>query len=172
VAPAPHLTNDDLARACHEAGVRYGTTPQQVDAILRSNAPGATKLRAVLHGDTKVALSKLEHRFLELLEQHGLPLPEVNRRASGRHGDCRWHTHRLTNELDGYRYHRSLHAWEQDSPREREAHARGDDFRRYTYGDVLEQPALMLAELRGLIASTEGALPDAPSVVAVPRTKL
>jgi hypothetical protein len=31
----------------------------------------------------------------------------------------------------------------------------------------------MLAELRALLrASTEGALPDAPSVVAVPRTKL
>jgi hypothetical protein len=44
--------------------------------------------------------------------------------------------------------------------------------RRYTYGDVFEQPALMLAELRELIASTESALPDAPSVVAVPRTKL
>jgi hypothetical protein len=30
----------------------------------------------------------------------------------------------------------------------------------------------MLAELEALAASTEGALPDAPSVVAVPRTKL
>jgi hypothetical protein len=40
-----------------------------------------------------------------------------------------------------------------------------------TYGDVLERPELMLAERKALIASTEGALPDAPSVVAVPRTK-
>jgi hypothetical protein len=86
--------------------------------------------------------------------------------------DCRWPTHSLTVELDGYRYHRSRHAWEQDRRREREARARGDDFRRYTYGDVLESPDLMLAELKKLIASTEGALPDAPSVVAVPRTKL
>jgi very-short-patch-repair endonuclease len=174
VALAAHLPGDELARACHEAGVRYGTTPRQVDEVLlrRPTAPGARQLRSVLHGDTKVSLSKLERRFLQLLRELRLPLPQTNRRAGGRRVDCRWPSHRLTIELDGYRYHRSRHAWEQDRRREREAHARGDEFRRYTYGDVFEQPALMLAELRGLIASTESALPDAPSVVAVPRTKL
>jgi very-short-patch-repair endonuclease len=174
VALAAHLPSDELARACHEAGVRYGTTPRQVDEILlrRPNAPGTRRLRAVLHGDVRVTLSKLEARFLDLLREQGLPLPHTNRQAGTRRVDCRWPTHRLTVELDGYRYHRSRHAWEQDRRREREAHARGDDFRRYTYGDVCERPALMLAELRALIASTEGALPDAPSVVAVPRTKL
>jgi hypothetical protein len=29
--------------------------------------------------------------------------------------------------------------------------AAGGEFRRYTWGDVLEQPHLMLAELRGLL---------------------
>jgi hypothetical protein len=48
-------------------------------------------------------------------------------------------------------YHQSRHAWEQDRRREREAHARGDDFRRYTYGDVFEAPEQMLAELRALL---------------------
>ena len=69
IALAAHLPSEELARACHEAGVRYDTTPQQVDAILRPNAPGAKKLRAVLHGDTKVTVSKLERRFLELLRE-------------------------------------------------------------------------------------------------------
>jgi len=54
-------------------------------------------------------------------------------------------------ELDSYEFHRSRHAWEQDRRREREAHARGDGFRRYTYGDVCEEPRLMLAELRNLL---------------------
>jgi very-short-patch-repair endonuclease len=97
--------------------VRYGTTPRQVDAALRPNAPGAKELRAVLHGDTKVTLSKLEARFLHLLREEGLPLPQTNTRASGRRVDCRWPQHRLTVELDGYRYHRSRHAWEQDRRR-------------------------------------------------------
>lgn len=175
IALAAQLDAETLARACHEAGVRYNTTPRQVDEVLlrRPNAPGTRRLRAVLHGDTKVTLSKLEQRFLALLEHEGLALPQTNRPAGARRVDCRWPSHRLTVELDGYRYHRSRHAWERDRRREREARARGDEFRRYTYGDVLEQPALMLAELRALLrASTEGALPDAPSVVAVPRTKL
>jgi hypothetical protein len=73
--------------------------------------------------------------------------------------DCRWPEHRLTVELDSYRYHNSRHAWEQDRLREREAHARGDRFRRYSYGDVFERPAPMLAELRVL-------LPKAPSAAA------
>ena len=38
-----------------------------------------------------------------------------------------------------------------DRRREREARARGDEFRRYTYGDVTESPSLMLAELRALL---------------------
>jgi Transcriptional regulator, AbiEi antitoxin len=146
------LTPDALARACHEAGVRYGTTPAQVDAILRPNAPGAGRLRAVLEGDTKVTLSKLERRFLEVLTEHGLPLPETNRPAGTRRVDCRWPEHRLTVELDSYKYHRSRHAWEQDHHREREAHARGDEFRRYTYGDAFDAPRLMLVELRALLA--------------------
>jgi hypothetical protein len=147
------LTLDKLARACHEAGVRYNTTPAQVEVVIarRPNSPGVAKLRRILHGDVHVTLSRLERRFLELLEETGLPLPQTNRPAGGRRVDCRWPEHHLTVELDSYRFHRSRHAWEQDRRREREARARGDEFRRYTYGDVFEDPRLMLRELRGLL---------------------
>jgi hypothetical protein len=155
---AAGLAEDDLARACHEAEVRYRTTPAHVEAVLRRRptAPDARTLRRVLRGDAQVALSKLERRFLELLRKNGLPLPVSNRLASGRRVDCRWPEHRLTVELDGYRYHSSRHAWEQDRRREREAHARGDDFRRFTYGDVIEFPEQMLGELRVLLLSHSG----------------
>jgi very-short-patch-repair endonuclease len=147
------LSLDALARACHEAGVRYGTTPKAVEAVLarRPNSPGAKKLRQIMHGDVRVTLSKLEARFLELLREEGLPLPITNRPAGGRRVDCRWPEHRLTVELDGYQFHNSRQSSEQDRRREREAHARGDDFRRYSYGDVTEDPTLMLGELRSLL---------------------
>ena len=77
--------------------------------------------------------------------------PITNRPAGGRRVDCRWPEQRLTVELDGYQFHNSRHSWELDRLREREARARGDEFRRYTYGDVFERPALMLAELVSLI---------------------
>jgi very-short-patch-repair endonuclease len=149
------LSLDGLARACHEAGVRYGTTPAAVEAVLgrRPTSPGATKLRRIIHGDVHVTLSKLEARFLALLRDEGLPLPVTNRPAGGRRVDCRWPEHRLTVELDGYQFHNSRHSWEQDRRREREARARGDEFRRYSYGDVFEHPTFMLAELRAVLPS-------------------
>jgi very-short-patch-repair endonuclease len=147
------LRATDLARACHEAGVRHRITPAMVEAVLlrRPRSRGAAKLRAILRGETRVTLSKLESRFLARLHAAGLVLPQTNRPAGGRRVDCRWPAQRLTVELDGYRYHHSRHAWDQDRRREREAHARGDDFRRYTHADVFEQPGLMLAELRALL---------------------
>jgi hypothetical protein len=153
----------ELARACHEAGVRHHTTPKQVEAVLarRPKTPGAAKLRRVLRGDAKVTLSKLESAFLVLLGNEGLPLPETNRPAGGRRVDCRWPELKLTVELDSYRYHHSRHAWENDRRREREAYARGDGFRRYTYGDVFESPRLMMEELRRLLRPARSA-PSSP----------
>jgi very-short-patch-repair endonuclease len=152
---AEELSAEALARACHEAGVRHRTTPRQVEAILdrRRSVPGAGALRRVLRGDERVVLSGLERRFLELLAEAGLPLPDTNRPAGGRRVDCRWPEHRLTVELDSYTYHGSSHAWEHDHRRERAAYARGDEFRRYTYGDVLKHPRPVLRELRPLLGA-------------------
>src|SRR3954447_9729021 len=113
---------DALARACHEAGVRYRTTPAQVATSLSRrprNVPGAQQLRRIVEGDARVTLSALERRFLELLRERGLPLPRTSRPAGAYHVDCRWPERRLTVELDSYRFHHSRHAREQDRRRER-----------------------------------------------------
>lgn len=151
---AAYLPLDDLARACHEAGIRFDTTPAQVTPVLerRPRCPGADKLRLIVCGDARVTLSMLESGFLELLREHGLPPPLMNRPASGRRVDCRWPERRLTVELDSYRFHRSRHARERDHRREREARARGDDFRRDPWGDVFEEPAQTVTELRDALA--------------------
>jgi putative AbiEi antitoxin of type IV toxin-antitoxin system len=147
------LQLEDLARACHEAGVLHRTTPRQVEQVLtkRPNTAGAKQLRRVMRGDVHVTLSRLERKFVQRLKENALDLPITNKSADGRRVDCRWREHNLTVELDSYRYHSSRHAWEQDRRREREAHARGDDFRRYTPYDVFDAPEQMLAELRGLL---------------------
>jgi hypothetical protein len=117
----------------------------------RPRLRGGGKLRLVLSGDARVTLSALERRFLELLREHGLPLRRTNRPAGAHHVDCRWPERRRTVELDSYRFHHSRWAWEQYRRRERDARARGDDVRRYTWADVFEEPAQMLAELRRLL---------------------
>jgi very-short-patch-repair endonuclease len=148
------LDEDDLARAVHEASVRYRTTPKQIEAVLarRPKLKGSAALRRILRGDTTLTLSKLEKRFLELLRENNLELPETNERIDGRFVDCRWPERKLTIELDSYRYHATRHAWEQDRKREREARKRGDDFRRFTWGDVFEEPEGVLEELRPILS--------------------
>jgi len=148
------LEENELARAAHEAGVKHRTTPRQVKAVLErcSRVRGVAKLRRVIGEEVPVTASALERRFLALLRYERLPLPRTNRPEGARRVDCVWSDRRLIVELDSYRFHSSRHAWEEDRRREREARARGSEFRRYTWGDVFERPALMLRELRELLA--------------------
>ena len=151
---ASTLSLTALARACHEAWVKYGTAPRQVDDVLvrHPTASGARKLRAVIGGEAPVSQSVLERRFLQVLIDHDLPLPDATNKSAGSFRvDCRWESPPLTVELDSYRFHNSRHAWELDRRREREARARGDDFRRYTYSDVCEDTRQMLRELSSLL---------------------
>jgi hypothetical protein len=148
------LDVDGLALVCHEANVRYRTGPRHVAAVvdLRDKSPpGIAKLRRTLIGDVHVVLSELEAGFLAELRRALLPLPVTNRAADERRVDCRWPDRRLTVELLSYRFHNSRYSWEQDHERRREARARGDEFRTYTWADVFEDPTLMLAELRALL---------------------
>lgn len=151
---AADLSLSALARACHEAGVKYGTTPKHVERVLQRlpNAKGAANLRAVIHGTVPVSLSALERRFLQLLKTADLPLPITNKPKGSYRIDCRWPDHNLTVELDSYRYHNSRHAWEQDRQRERQARKRKDEYRRYSWQDVFERPEPMLDDLRQLLS--------------------
>jgi hypothetical protein len=67
----------------------------------------------------------------------------------------------LAAELDSYQYHHTRYAWEQDRQREREAYAREDAYRRYTWSDVFAESDLMLRELRGLLGTPARARPAA-----------
>jgi very-short-patch-repair endonuclease len=146
------LPEYELGRAWHQARVLYRTEPEDVEAVLarRPNSKGATELRAILRGKP-ISLSKLERGFIKLCKQHNFALPETNTSVGGRFVDCRWPAHKLTVELDSYRYHSSRHAWEQDRKRERQARRRGDDFRRYTWDDVFEDSRPLLTELGPII---------------------
>lgn len=142
-----------LSRAVHEAQIRHQVTPAAIAALTERhpNARGATRLRRIATGDTRTTLSRLESEFLKVLEKAKLPLPNTNQKTDGRYVDCRWPGRRLTVELDSFGYHNSRHSWELDRRREREAYARGDQLRRYTWADVCEDPRQMLSELQRLL---------------------
>ena len=143
---------DQLARAVHQAHVLHGVHPRHVEAVLRRRprSRGAGLLREILWGGA--LLGKLEREFRALLKEERLPLPVVNRKTDGHYVDCRWPPHGLTVELTSFRYHNTRRSWEDDQQRRREAHARGDRFREYTWHDVVERSGPTRVELRRLLA--------------------
>ena len=151
---AARLDDDRLMRAVHEAVVRFSLTPAKVEVVLarRPRSPGAGRLRAIVSGDSGVLLGKLEKGFKALLVQHGIPLPQTNRKAGAHWVDCRW-PGRLTVELDSFAFHNTRWSWEQSYQRRRAAKARGEEFRRYTWTDVFDDPAPMIEEVRALASA-------------------
>jgi hypothetical protein len=130
---APRAAPARLARLCHEAWVRHGTGPEEIEACIARNhhKPGIAKLRGALGAD--VTLSALEDGFLRLLRRHGLALPRTNIDRHGDKVDCHWPQIGLTVELLSYRYHATRHAFERDVIRRRLSNPLA-----YTYGDVFD----------------------------------
>ena len=126
---------------------RSSTAPLSAARSTRSSRP-STK------ATTPSSSAASSASFGDRLREHGLPLPRTNRRLDHRYVDCRWPDHALTVELNSFTYHRSRHAWEEDYDRERAARARGDEFRRYTWRDVVEDPAPMFVDLQSLLVGT------------------
>lgn len=151
---APLLSRGDLARAFHRAQHHSGLHPVAVEMVLERHpkVPGAATVRRVARGDDPIELSHLETGFRQLLRRERLPLPVMNRPAGGHLLDCRWPDHGVTVELDSYTFHNSLHAWDGDRAREREAYDRGDEFRRFTRVDVFDDQRVMLRVLRHLLS--------------------
>jgi hypothetical protein len=158
---SPRLAPAALTRACHEAWVRYGTTPAHIQACIARNPTkkGAPKLLRALGAD--VTLSALEDGFLALLNRAALPRPRTNVDRHGDKVDCHWPAQGLTVELLGYRFHASREAFEADiARRRRSSHIA------YTYGDVFERGARTATEIATLLRSpdrTSGHVP-APAI--------
>ena len=150
---AGDLEEDPLARVCHEAGVKYGTTPRHVEEVLkrRPNAKGAKTLRLIASGGIKVSLSVLESGFFDALRAEGFPLPDSNKRVGKHRVDCHWAEYGLTVELVSFKYHNSQYAFDKDHDRERAARMRGEEWRQFTYDDVFKDQTYMLGELRKLL---------------------
>lgn len=148
---------ETLTEISHTLGVKHGLAAQDVFAAMarRGRVNGAPLLRAIYEGDAEVLLSRLERRFAALLRDAGLSLPATNRKEGTFYVDCRWSA--LTVELLGYRYHASRAAWTKDQRRAREAYARGDEFRAYTWDDVTKTPEVVLAELTPLLLRADRA---------------
>jgi hypothetical protein len=115
-----------------------------LEALRRRNA-GSTVTR-----------SELEERFLELVEEIGLPRPEVNA-AFDLDGqpieiDALWHAERVAVELDSRQFHETPLAFERDRRRDRKLMAVGWRPVRITWRQLHEEPSAVARDLKRLLA--------------------
>ena len=139
------------------------TKPAQTLVDLRGRVSAEELRRAIrqadvlglpieLVADRDRTRSELEREFLQLCRRHGLPTPEVNVRL-GRHlVDFLWREERLVVETDGYRYHRSRQAFEDDRSRDLDLRSRGYDVLRFSYRQVVGEPERVAVAVRDALS--------------------
>ena len=109
----------------------------------RPGRPGSPALQAVLSRYTAgstITRSEMEERFLRLCDDHGIPRPNVNTRIEGVEVDFAWQDARLIVEVDGYRYHRSPTAFEDDRERDVTLAVVGWQVLRFTWTQLTRRP--------------------------------
>ena len=127
-----------------------------VDDVRR--AIRAAQFRGLALGDeatreTELTRSELERRFLSLCRRYRLPRPEVNTRVGRFEVDFLWREKRLIVETDGWRAHGTRWSFEEDRARDVQLQLLGFHVLRFTYRQVLEEPAAVAATLRELLLS-------------------
>lgn len=106
--------------------------------------------------------SWLEHRFLELLEAHGLPLPTVQRRIRRRGSfvarvDARYDDRAIIVELDGHASHSTREQTDHDERRRNELTLAGNAVLVFTYDHVVGDPAYVLRTVGDALESARAA---------------
>lgn len=95
--------------------------------------------------------SELEARFLAICRRHRLPKPEVNVRIGAFDVDFLWRTRRLAVEVDGWETHQSRSAFEDDRARDLKLKLLGYEVVRFTWRQLVDDPAGLAAALRELL---------------------
>jgi Protein of unknown function (DUF559)/Transcriptional regulator, AbiEi antitoxin len=155
----------DLRRALAEADHLDLLDPAAVEAQLGRGRRGASALRKAfgLHWpDLAETRSVLEDRFLALVEDAGLPRPEVNPRVEGFIVDALWRNEKVVVELDGHAAHAKPAAIERDRRRDLVLRTAGFAVRRYTWEQVTRTPEAVLADVRATIAARRSGRRDDP----------
>jgi very-short-patch-repair endonuclease len=158
---AAQVGEPELAAAVNEAHVQRFVTP----AILRrliDAYPGRTGIRALrrLSDDPRMTRSPPERRFLALLRDRHLPLPEANRKLAGHEVDFLWAEQRLVVETDGWSTHSSPQSFEGDRRRDAELAAEGYRVVRVTRRRLVEDEAGVATLIAGALAASPSGTGD------------
>ena len=114
---APRLSEPRRTRAVNDLRLRGLLGNDELEDVVSRNAwhAGAPLLRPLIEtAQREPTRSELEDVFLQLLHDHGLPIPEINVHVCGYRVDAYFPDHRLIVELDGWATHRTRQAFARD----------------------------------------------------------
>jgi predicted transcriptional regulator of viral defense system/very-short-patch-repair endonuclease len=154
------LSSDRLLRAIREAEyLKLLDLDTLIAAVQRANGrKHLTKLTDAINRHTpgQIVREELEHRFLELIHEAGLPEPETNVKVRTRRRtytvDCLWREKGVAVELDGRAAHIRAAAFEEDRARDAALTATGLRPLRFTWRRVTEEQNDVLAELKATLS--------------------
>jgi very-short-patch-repair endonuclease len=111
---------------------------------------GARKIRAILAESTEPepTRSELEAAFRALCRQAALPLPSFNVSLLGYEVDAYWAEDGLVVELDGWEWHRTRRAFEDDRRRGAVLEAAGLRVLRFSWRQVMRERGIVAAAIR------------------------
>jgi very-short-patch-repair endonuclease len=139
------------------ADLRRVVSPEQVRRAVREADVLGLDIDAAAEGEP--TRSELEHRFL-LCRRHRLTMPEPNAAVPPFTADFLWREPALIIETDGYRYHRGPAGVRGRPCSGCRAATDGYEVVRFTYRQVVDDPAKVAATLRALL--TRG-VPSSPT---------
>jgi hypothetical protein len=121
----PWVFNEALDRALRRNLTSLERVWDFLESERRSGTAGVQRLRNALilrSEEVGTSRSNLERRFLTLLREAGMPLPELNQEIRGPDGFCAvvdmiYRDSRLVIEIQSYAHHSSLRAFNNDAER-------------------------------------------------------
>lgn len=160
------LPEDRVLRAIREAEYLRLLDFDALDAAVQRahgrRRVGVLKRALAIHVPGQVVREELEHRFLELVREAGLPRPETNVKMTARRNryeiDCLWREARVAVELDGRAAHARVTAFEADRRKDSALTAVGLRPLRFTWERVLHDGAEVISELVATLAQQAGGL--------------
>jgi very-short-patch-repair endonuclease len=144
-----------LEAAVNEADVLDLTDPETLRGELdeHKGQPGVRPLRALLDRHTyRLTESELERRFLRIVRDAGLPLPDTQEQLAGR-TDFHWPELGLVVETDGWRYHRTPSRQARDNRRMQQHALAGRTAVRFSHYEIRYESRRVAAAMRALAAT-------------------
>ena len=142
-----------MERACHQCEHHRLLDVDAIEEILgRGRYPGARNLRLALGtlagADPQVTWTEIEELFLAIVADAGLPRPLVNEPLLGHIPDFHWPQLKLVVETDGAATHLTATAFQSDRRRDVALQLAGYRVLRFTWRDVVHDPAHVRDALR------------------------